>query len=59
MLYAILITSCKLHHYFKTYPIAVVIEFPLGNILHNKEASGHIIKWAVKLGTYIIDFRPR
>ena len=27
-------------------------------ILRNKEASGRIIKWAVELGTYTIDFRP-
>ena len=59
MLYAILITSHKLRHYFETYLIAVVIEYPLGDILRNKEASGRIIKWVVELGTYTIDFRPR
>jgi hypothetical protein len=37
----------------------VVTEYPLSNILRNKEANGCIIKWAVKLGTYSIDFRPR
>jgi len=58
-LYAILITSRKLGHYFKTYKIAVVTEFPLDDILRNKEANGHIIKWAVELGTYSIDFRSR
>ena len=59
MLYAVLITSRKLRHYFEYYKIAVVIEFPLGDILRNKEANGHIIKWAVELGTYSIDFRSR
>jgi len=58
-LFAILITSQKLHHYFDAYHIAVVTEHPLGDILRNKEANGRIIKWAVKLGTYTIDFRPR
>jgi hypothetical protein len=56
-LYAVLITSCKLHHYFEYYKIAMVTEFPLGDILRNKEASGHIIKRAVKLGSYSIEFR--
>ena len=56
-MYSILITSWKLHHYFDTYHIAVVTEYPLGDILRNKEASIHIIKWAVKLDTYTIDFR--
>ena len=33
LLYAILITSRKLRHYFEYYKIAVVTEFPLGDIL--------------------------
>ena len=41
LLYAILITSRKLCHYFEYYKIAVVTEFPLGDIL---EANGRIIK---------------
>ena len=48
LLYAILIMSRKLCHYFKYYKIAVVTEFPLGDILRNKEANGRIIKWAVE-----------
>jgi hypothetical protein len=57
-LYAILITSQKLHHYFDAYHIAVVTEYPLGDILRNKEARGHIITWEGDLDTYTIDFRP-
>ena len=59
LLYAILVTSRKLHHYFEYYKIVVVTEFPLGDILHNKEANGRIIKWAIELGTYSIEFRSR
>ena len=59
LLYAILITSRKLRHYFEYYKIAVVTELPLGDILHNKEANGHIIKWVVELDTYSIEFRSR
>ena len=58
-MYAILITSRKLRYYFDTYHIAVVVEYPLGDIFRNKEASGRIIEWVVELGTYTIDFRPR
>ncbi|XP_066373506.1 uncharacterized protein [Miscanthus floridulus] len=54
-----LITSRKLRHYFEYYKIIVVTEFPLGDILHNKETNGHIIKWAVELDTYSIKFRSR
>ena len=51
--------SRKLHYYFEYYNIAVVTEFPLGDILCNKEANGRIIKWDVELGTYSIEFRSR
>ena len=59
LLYAILVTSRKLRHYFEYYKITVVTEFPLRDILRNKEANGRIIKWAVELGTYSIEFRSR
>ena len=36
LLYAILVMSHKLHHYFEYYKIAMVTEFPLGDILYNK-----------------------
>ena len=59
LLYAILITSHKLRYYFEYYKITMVTEFPLGDILRNKEANDYIIKWAVELGTYSIEFRSR
>ena len=59
LLYALLITSRKLHHYFESHKITVVIDFPLGDILHNRDAIGCISKWAVELGALNIDFTPR
>ena len=58
-MYAILITSQKLRDYFDAYHIAVVTEYPLGDILHNKEANRCIIKWVVELSIYTIEFRLR
>ena len=51
--------SRKLCHYFKYYKVAAVTVFPLGDILHNKKANGRIIKWAIVLSTYSIEFRSR
>ena len=31
----------------------------MGDILRNKEANDRIIKWAVELGTYSIEFRSK
>ena len=59
LLYALLITSRQLHHYFESHKITVVIDFPLGDILHNRDTSGHISKWVVELGALNINFTPR
>jgi hypothetical protein len=54
-----MITSRKLRHYFDTYPIEVVTEFPLGDILRNKDANGSIIKWVLELSLYSLEFGSR
>jgi hypothetical protein len=59
LLYAILITSRKLCHYFDEYKITVITDFLLADILHNPDAAGRISKWAVELEALSIDFKPR
>jgi hypothetical protein len=59
ILYGILITSRRLHHYFDAYNILVVSDFPLADILYNRDATGRICKWAVELGALTLDFKPR
>ena len=59
LLYAILITSRKLRHYFDEYKISVVTDFPLGDILHNRDATGRFSKWTVELGALELKFTPR
>jgi hypothetical protein len=46
LLYAVLLTARKLRHYFDDHKVVVVTGFPIGDILHNKEAIGRIAKWA-------------
>jgi hypothetical protein len=59
LLYAVLLTARKLRHYFDDHKVIVVTGFPIGDILHNKEAIGRIAKWAYELGAHDIEFRPR
>jgi hypothetical protein len=59
LLYTILITSRKLRHYFDAYNISVVTDFPLADILHNRDATRCISKWAVELGVLTLDFKSR
>jgi hypothetical protein len=58
LLYAVLITLQKLQHYFQEYAISIVTDYSLGDILRNQDATGRTSKWAVKLGTLNIDFKP-
>jgi hypothetical protein len=59
LLYAVLFTACKLHHYFDNHKVIVVTCFSIGYILHNREVVGRTAKWACKLGAHNIEFRPR
>jgi ribonuclease HI len=59
LLYAVLLTARKLCHYFDDHKVIVVTGFPIGDILHNKEALGRIAKWACELGAHDIEFQPR
>jgi ribonuclease HI len=58
LLYAVLITSRKLRHYFHEYSITVVTDYPLDDILRNYDATRRISKLAVKLGALNIVFKP-
>jgi ribonuclease HI len=58
LLYAVLLTARKLRHYFDDHKVIIVTEFPIGDILHNKEAIGRIAKWDCELGAHDIEFRP-
>jgi hypothetical protein len=44
LLYALLITSRKLHHYFQAHKILVPSLFPLGEIICNCDTNSHIVK---------------
>jgi hypothetical protein len=59
LIYAILITSRKLKHYFDGYRVVVKTSFPLGDIIRNKDANGCIVKWAMELCPYSLEFQSR
>jgi len=56
LLYALLITSRKLRHYFDEHKVTVVSDFPLGDVLRNRDAIGCISKWSVELRAQNIEF---
>jgi hypothetical protein len=59
VLYAVLMASRKLRHYFQAYHIIVRSSQPLKDIMRNKEATGRIGKWATELNEFNIDYVHR
>ena len=59
LVYAVVLARCKLRHYFESHQVTVVSSFPLGEIIHNQEASGRIAKWAIELMGEALSFAPQ
>nr|AAT85175.1 putative polyprotein [Oryza sativa Japonica Group] len=59
ILYAILMASRKLRHYFQAHRVTVVTSYPLGQILHNREGTGRVVRWAIELSEFDLRFEPR
>jgi hypothetical protein len=59
ILYAVLMTSRKLRHYFQSHHIIVPSSQPLKDIIRNREATRWIRKWATELNEFIIYFMHR
>jgi hypothetical protein len=56
LLYAVLIASRTLRHYFQAHKISVMTSYPLRVVLHNLNATGNIAKWVVELAEFELDF---
>ena len=52
-------TAQKLCPYFQAHPITVLTNQPLRNILHKPDITGRMLRWAIELSEYGIDFQPR
>nr|ABA93782.1 retrotransposon protein, putative, Ty3-gypsy subclass [Oryza sativa Japonica Group] len=59
LLYAAIMTSRKLCHYFQSHRVTVVSSFPLGEVMRNKDVVGRIAKWVVELSQFDVHFVSR
>ncbi|KAL2250206.1 UNVERIFIED_CONTAM: Retrovirus-related Pol polyprotein from transposon [Sesamum indicum] len=56
---ALVVTARKLRPYFQSHKVIVLTNHPLKHIMSRPEASGILIKWAVELGQYDVEYQPR
>jgi hypothetical protein len=59
VLYAVLMASRKLWHYFQAYNIIVPSSQPLKDIMRNREATERVGKWVAELNEFCIDYVHR
>ncbi|GKF85194.1 reverse transcriptase domain-containing protein, partial [Tanacetum coccineum] len=56
---ALVHASKRLKRYFQAYPIIVITDQPIQQVLSRPEVAGRLQKWSIELGEYIIHYRPR
>ncbi|KAL2241094.1 UNVERIFIED_CONTAM: Retrovirus-related Pol polyprotein from transposon [Sesamum indicum] len=56
---ALVVTARHLRPYFQSHKVVVLTNHPLKHVMSRPEASERLIKWAVELGQYDIEYQTR
>lgn len=56
---ALVVVARKLRQYFQSHSIVVFTNQPLKHILQKPDVSGRLLKWAIELGEFDFEFKPR
>ncbi|KAI3457130.1 hypothetical protein Pfo_013793 [Paulownia fortunei] len=56
---ALITTARRLRPYFLSHKIVIRTNLPLRQVLGKPETSGRMVKWAVEMSEYDIDYQPR
>ncbi|XP_074373571.1 uncharacterized protein LOC141713906 [Apium graveolens] len=59
LVYALVVASRKLCHYFQGRMIKVMTNQPLKRILHKPDMTGRLAAWTVELSQFHIEYSPR
>ncbi|XP_056695059.1 uncharacterized protein [Spinacia oleracea] len=56
---AVLIAARKLRPYFDAHGIQVLTNYPLEKAMQKMDTSGRLLKWAIELSEFHMEYRPR
>ena len=59
LVYSLVLAARKLRPCFQAHKVDVRTSYPLRQIIHKPEATGRMMKWAVELGQFDLDYKPR
>ncbi|XP_021832749.1 uncharacterized protein LOC110772600 [Prunus avium] len=56
---ALVVSARRLRPYFQAHTIIVLTNQPLRQVFQKPETSGRLVKWAIELGEFDVQFKPR
>ncbi|KAK9050115.1 hypothetical protein SSX86_030915 [Deinandra increscens subsp. villosa] len=56
---ALVVAARRLRRYFQAHCVEVLTSYPINQVLRKPEMSGRMVKWAVELGQFDIQFKSR
>lgn len=56
---AVMVTARKLRPYFLSHKVIVRTNMPLKQVLVKPDLSGRMVKWAIELSNYDVEFEAR
>ncbi|XP_038973343.1 uncharacterized protein LOC120105176 [Phoenix dactylifera] len=57
--YALVVSARRLRPYFQVHTVAVLTDQPVKQILQRSDRAGRVTKWAIELGEFDLEYRPR
>jgi hypothetical protein len=57
--YTVIMSTCKLKHYFEAHTIMILTSRSLNDIFENRDSSKRISKWAMEFSEYVVDFQKQ
>ena len=59
LILALVTAAWKLRPYFQAHTIEVPTEYPMKQVLHKRETSRRLMKWAIELSEFNIRYKPK
>ena len=56
---AMVFSTRRLRHYFQSFTVIVMIDLPIRKVLHKPDVAGWMVRWAVELSEFDVQFEPR